>query len=108
MDLEDFDPVQFARDTDFYFPVKSSWSPERSIDGIDPVCRTDHNNLTSFFQTVHHGQKLGNNPALHFTRNFLTTGGNGIELINENYRGGILTCFLKDFTETLLTLTVIF
>jgi hypothetical protein len=76
MNLEDLDPIQLTRDTDLNLAVKPSRPAKGGIYCINSVRRSDHNDLTPFFQTIHHCQELGDNPTLDFSRYFLAAGCN--------------------------------
>src|SRR5665647_67042 len=108
MNLKNFNPVQLTRDANLNLPVKPSRPAKGGINCIYPVCRTNNDDLPSLLQTIHHGQELGNNPALHFTCYFLTPGCNGVKFVNKNNRRGVLPCLLKDFTEPLFAFPIIF
>ena len=108
MNLHDLDPVRFTWYSDLDLPVEPAGPPEGGIDRIDAVRGADHHDLSAFLEPVHHGQELGYDPAFHFPGHFLAPGGNGVQFIDEDDRGGVLAGLLEDLAEPLFALAVIF
>jgi len=81
VDLEYLHPSLHVRHTELNLPVEPARPAESHIQGFGAVGGADDNHILSLFQAVHEGEKLGNHPSLHLSRDLSPLGGDGVQLV---------------------------
>ncbi|VVB84867.1 Uncharacterised protein [uncultured archaeon] len=108
MYLEYFKPSEPVRDTYLYLAVKPASAAKRRVNRIGAVRCCNHHHLPPRFQPVHKREQLSDHAPLHFARDLLSLRGDAIYLVYENDSRRRLFGFIKDLTDLLFTLAVVF
>ncbi len=106
VDLEDLPPPGLAGDADLDLPVEPPPTPERRVERVRTVRRPDDDHVLAGVQPVHQRQQLPDHPILHVAA-VVALAGDGVDLVEEDDRRGVLVCLLEPFPEAFLTLTLV-
>ena len=107
VDLEDLLSSFGVRYADLNLAIEPAAAPEGGVDDIREVRCGDDHHLSPGLQAIHQGQELGDNPALDLAPNLLAFRRDRVDLVDEDDRGCVLLCFLKDFAEALFGFAVV-
>src|SRR5918998_590679 len=84
---------------------RASRAPQRGIYGSRPVRRRDDADTPEIVQAVHQGEELGDEGGLEALAHHVARGGEGVQLVEEDDRGRLLTRLVEDGAEPGLALT---
>jgi hypothetical protein len=107
VDLEDLGATLLVRNANLYLAVESATAPQRGVECVHTVGRTDHHDLVSLLETVHQGEQLCDDPSLHVTGCVVTLRRDGVDLVDKHHRGRVLGGLLEHLAELFLGLTVV-
>lgn len=93
--------------TNLNFPIKSTWSTQRGVNGVWPVCRrNDHHFafraiLTRIFHTIHERQELRHHAFLDLSaRTLLAARAYRVDLVEHDDTRTAGACLCKDIPYT--------
>ena len=67
MYVDDLLSTIFVRNTNFQFPVKSTWPPQSRIYCVASICCTDYNNIVTSLHSIQKCEKLCDYSAFNLT-----------------------------------------
>ena len=106
MDLQNLQPSRLAWRIDRDFPVKAARPTECRIDTVGKIARRNNHDLSSGRHTIHQCEKLRYDPLLNISQYGFAVGSEGIDLIKEDDRTGMLLRLRKDLPQQFFRLAV--
>jgi hypothetical protein len=84
-----------VRHADVDLAIEAAEAAQRGVHRVGPIGRADYDGLRAPLEAVHEGQQLRDDALLHLAVRLLTLGGDGVDLIDEDDRRGVLLSLLE-------------
>src|SRR4249919_311109 len=106
MDAEDLTPSGLIGNTDHDLAVEAAGSPQRLVDRLGPIRRSDHHRILSRLHAVEQSQQLRHQPLFRLARDLAPLGRNRIDLIDEDDRWRVRSSLLEYLAQSSLALAI--
>jgi hypothetical protein len=95
MDAEDFSPAMLIGHSDYDFAVEPARPAQRLVNRLGTVGGGDDHQILARLDAVHQREKLCDQPLLGLAADLAALGRDRIDLVDEDYRRGILRRLLE-------------
>ena len=106
MDAEDFAAALLVGHTDHDFAVETARAAQCLVDRVGAIGRCDHHQVRARFEPVHQRQQLRHEALFGFARHAVALGGDRIDFVDEDDRGGGLARLFEHLAQRLLALAI--
>merc|ERR1711953_762964 len=104
VNLQDLHSSDGVWNADVDFPVESAESSESRVNRVGSVCCAHDNDVCALLQSVHESEQLRDNSPLDLAVCFVSLGGDGIDLVDEDDRRCVLLGFFECLSQVRLGL----
>merc|ERR1719267_405892 len=99
VDAQHLEAAVLVGHADVHLAVEAAEAPQRRVDRVWPVGRTDDHHVRARLEAVHQREQLRDDAPLDLALRLLALGGDGVNLIDEDDGGGVLLSLLESLAE---------
>jgi hypothetical protein len=108
MNAKNFKSSVLIRYTNIDFTIETTSTSKRGVNSVRSIGSTNHDGLSTAFNTVHQCEQLSDNTLLNLTLGLLSVGCNRINFVDEQNSRLILLALFEGLSEVLFGLTLHF